>query len=114
MTVQQYLDSLKTNPEQVSFTQTMEIIEQEYNFTEVSFVNGGLENAAGENSGSCKLFAFAKLNGITEQLTLHCFGDYYRVEVLQAVNGSNHMNIRNFMKTGWQGIEFTAEALQVK
>jgi hypothetical protein len=29
-------------------------------------------------------------------------------------SGTNHQNIRNFMKTGWNGIQFEGEALQLK
>jgi hypothetical protein len=28
--------------------------------------------------------------------------------------GTNHQNIRNFMKTGWDGIAFYGEALELK
>jgi hypothetical protein len=31
----------------------------------------------------------------------HCFGAYYREEVLGDLEGTNHQNIRNFMKSGW-------------
>ena len=68
----------------------------------------------GENSGSCKLFAFARLQGLSEAQTLACFGSYYRDDVLGDPGGSNHQNIRNFMQTGWKGVQFEGEALKPK
>jgi len=39
------------------------------------------------------------------------FGDFYRKDVLGDLQGTNHQNIRNFMKTGWEGINFHRESL---
>jgi len=57
------------------------------------------------------LFSFAKLQGLTEEQTLACFGIYYRDDVLKNPDADNHQNIRNFIKTGWAGIEFDDLAL---
>ena len=57
----------------------------------------------GENSGSCKIFAFAQLHHLDEASTLACFGAYYRDDVLKHPQGSDHQNIRQFINTGWQG-----------
>ena len=38
-------------------------------------------------------------------LLLQLWGEYYR-EVLADPEGSSHQNIRNFMKTGWEGVPF--------
>lgn len=114
MTLDTFLDEIKKKPDQISFDKTMSIIDDLYVYNPVSFRNGILENAVGENSGSCKLFAFAKLNGLTESQTLHCFGDYYRIDVLQSSESDCHMNIRNFMQTGWSGITFSNNPLDLK
>jgi hypothetical protein len=45
---------------------------------------------------------------------LSCFGAYYQEDVLGDPDGTNHQNIRNFMKTGWDGIAFYGEALALK
>jgi hypothetical protein len=66
----------------------------------------------GENSGSCKLF-FAEIQNLSEQATLSCFGAYYQEDVLGDLDGKSQ-NIRNFMKTGWDGIAFYGEALELK
>jgi hypothetical protein len=102
---------LNESPESVAFNDTMAVIEALYDFTPAAFRNGELNNEAGQNNGSCKLFSFAKLQGLSQQQTLHCFGDYYRKDVLDNPDGSDHQNIRNFIKTGWDGIEFSGAAL---
>lgn len=109
-----FINKLKTQAETIEFTDTMAVIEQLYDFKETAFTNGDLHNQAGENSGSCKLFAFAHLQGFDQQQTLNCFGTYYRNEVLNEPEGDNHQNIRNFMRTGWDGITFEGQALRLK
>jgi hypothetical protein len=87
------------------------VIEELY-FSPTAFENGILHNA-GENSGSCKLFAFAEMQNLSEAATLSCFGAYYQEDVLGDLDGTNHQNIRNFMKTGWD-VAFYGEALELK
>ncbi|MDI1304059.1 MAG: HopJ type III effector protein [bacterium] len=109
-----FLEKLKQTPEAIAFTETIATIEENYTFTPTTFQNGSQINAAGENSGSCKLFAFSKLQNLTEAETLSCFGAYYYDDVLKNPAGTDHQNIRNFMKTGWNGIQFEGEALVSK
>jgi hypothetical protein len=92
----------------------MATIEAAYEFTATSFRNGELYNAAGQNSGSCKLFAFAQLQQLSEAQTLACFGNYYRQDVLANPDGVDHQNIRNFIRSGWAGIKFDAQPLTSK
>ncbi|MFD2563403.1 HopJ type III effector protein [Aquimarina rubra] len=110
MDVSDFIKKLRNTPEEVTFQNTMDIIDAHYSFEPVSFVNGNITNEAGQNSGSCKLFSFAKLQNLTKEETLHCFGKYYK-DVLGNPEGTDHQNIRNFMKTGWSGISFTGTAL---
>jgi hypothetical protein len=114
MTLETYITQLKQFPTTIAFTETIAIIEENYTFTPTAFQNGNQHNAAGENSGSCKLFAFAKLQNLTPEETLACFGAYYFEDVLKNPEGNDHQNIRNFMKTGWNGIRFEGEALEQK
>lgn len=109
-----FLEKLNTAENTIEFSDTMAVIDANYEFTAKEFKNGDLINQAGENSGSCKIFSFAKLNQFTQEQTLACFGKYYREDVLQNPNNTDHQNIRNFMKTGWQGIEFKEPALRNK
>ncbi len=112
MTLSAFLENLKSNPFKVSFSETIAVIDANYQFTPTAFSNGNQINNAGENNGSCKIFAFAKLNRLTELQTLSCFGSYYYDDVLQNPTGTDHQNIRNFMEFGWDGIRFENEALQ--
>lgn len=108
------LKQLKNEPENTLFSEVISVINENYLYTPTSFINGDIENVAGTNEGSCKIFAFAQLNNLSEQQTLACFGDYYRIDVLLHPEGNDHGNIRNFMQTGWQGIKFSSVALRLK
>ena len=113
MTMQQFKSKLKSNPTEITFTETMQIIEDNYIFTPTAFSNGDIKNKAGENAGSCKLFAFAKLHQLTKQETLFCFGEHYAT-ILEDENGTSHQNIRNFIKTGFDGLSFEGKVLTLK
>ena len=112
MTLQDFLDTVLTDPESIEFTDTIAIIESNYDFTASNFSNGEQYNNAGENEGSCKILAFALLNKLTEKQTLHCFGQYYREEVLDDPEGESHQNIRQFIQHGFDGIKFEKEVLR--
>ncbi|WP_299016272.1 HopJ type III effector protein [uncultured Polaribacter sp.] len=112
MTIQEFKTKLQENTT-VAFSDTMQVIEDNYKFTPTAFTNGTIENKAGENSGSCKLFAFAKLQKLSKAETLACFGEHYQ-NVLEDANGDAHQNIRNFMQTGFDGLNFNGEALALK
>ncbi len=114
MTLESFLQKLKNNPENIEFNDTMGIIDSQYVFTPTSFKNGDLINEAGQNSGSCKIFSFARIHGLTSEQTLACFGGYYRDDVLKHPENKDHQNIRNFMKSGWSGIEINNEPLKAK
>ena len=109
-----FLQRLNEAPASTAFSDTIATIDAHYDFTPTAFKNGGLLNEAGQNNGSCKIFSFARMHNLSVQQTLHCFGDYYRKDVLGTPEGSDHQNIRNFMKTGWEGIRFKGEALKPK
>ena len=114
MTILEFKTKLKENPNNVAFAETVEVIEAHYDFTPTSFVNGDLNNAAGENSGSCKVFAFAKIQSLTKEEALACFGAFYFEEVLNDPTGTGHQNIRNFMNTGFDGLTINGIALVEK
>ena len=111
MEISEYIDKVKAAPETLEFNELMALIEAEYRFTPAEFSNGGLLNTADQNQGSCKLFSFAQLNGLSKEETLACFGAFYREDVLQNPDADNHQNIRNFMQSGWNEIKFSSEAL---
>ncbi|EWH08147.1 type III effector HopPmaJ(Pto) [Catenovulum agarivorans DS-2] len=112
--IQSLLSKVQATPESVSFAEVIQVVEENYHFTETEFKNGETVNLAGQNNGSCKIFAFAKLHNLSPQQALHLFGDYYRKDVLENPQGTDHQNIRNFIKFGWDGVVFSSEALKVK
>ncbi|MCI4443473.1 MAG: HopJ type III effector protein [Lentimicrobium sp.] len=114
MTITSFLQKLKQTPNSITFPETIAVIEEYYDFTPTAFSNGTQHNEARQNSGSCKLFAFAQLQNLSQAETLACFGGYYFEEVLGDPEGTNHQNIRNFIKLGWEGIQFEGEALALK
>jgi len=111
MTLENLLNLVKTQPEEVEFADVVACIDSEYTFIETSFTNGSQENAAGENNGSCKLLAFAQLHDLTKDQTLALFGIYYRNDVLQNPEGSDHQNIRQFMQFGFDQVSFNGAPL---
>lgn len=111
MLLSQFLKMLSEKPDSIEFNQTMSVIDDNYNFVATEFSNGLQINAAAENSGSCKIFYFAKLHNLSEEQTLACFGLYYRDDVLQHPQANDHQNIRQFMINGWKGINFSSQAL---
>ncbi|MEW4922177.1 HopJ type III effector protein [Algibacter sp. 2305UL17-15] len=112
MKLETFINKLKNTTKSIAFSDTMAVIDQTYEFKPTAFKNGTLENAEGQNSGSCKLFAFAKLQGFSKDETLACFGQFYFEDVLEDPNGEGHQNIRNFMKTGFEGLSFEKNPLK--
>jgi hypothetical protein len=112
MELAEFLRRLGETPEDIAFDDTIAVVEANYDFTPTVFRNGDLRNEAGQNNGSCKVFSFARLQNLDPEQTLHCFGDYYRKDVLGKPQGTDHQNIRTFMKTGWAGIAFEGDALK--
>lgn len=111
MTLAKLLEVISQEPQNVSFDDVINTINDNYHYTATTFKNGDLVNESGTNEGSCKIFAFAQLNKLSAEQTLACFGRYYRDDVLANPDGSDHGNIRNFMISGWEGINFSGEAL---
>lgn len=114
MLIDDFLSTLKSTPTALQFSDTLAVIDAHYQFTPTRFRNGELTNEADQNQGSCKLLSFARLHGLTAEETLSCFGQYYRQDVLQNPAGSDHQNIRNFIKHGWDGVIFESQALTPK
>ncbi|EIT68556.1 MULTISPECIES: HopJ type III effector protein [Hydrocarboniphaga] len=112
MALPDFLQRLRATPERIEFADTIAAIESAYHYAPTAFRNGELHNAAGQNGGSCKIFAFARLQGLSQAETLACFGRYYRDDVLQHPDAVDHQNIRNFMHSGWSGVAFEGEALK--
>ena len=98
---------------QADFAAVLAHIDAHYAFSPTAFDNGSARNAAGENSGSCKLFSFAQLEGLDAAQTLSLFAEHYRA-VLATPEAGDHANIRNFMHYGWRGFGMPTLALSPK
>ncbi len=117
-TLTQFIHQIENDPETIAFQDVIKQIDANYHYTPTRFINGKNEdsvtNLAGENTGSCKIFSFAKIHGLDKTKTLHCFGQYYRQDVLQHPDNTDHANIRSFIKYGWGNICFDNAALVLK
>jgi hypothetical protein len=112
MSLNSLLKQIKNTPDQVEFKVVMDVISEHYDYTPATFRNGILVNEAGTNEGSCKIFSFGLLNRLSRDETLSCFGHFYRDEVQGDPEGDGHGNIRAFMVSGWEGIQFDHQALK--
>ena len=117
-TLKQFIHQVENSPETIAFQDVIKQIEENYLYTPTRFINGtnddSVTNLAGENEGSCKIFSFAKMHALDKTQTLHCFGQYYRQDVLQNPDNTDHANIRTFIKHGWDNISFDKAALVLK
>ncbi len=109
--VDSLLEKIKRSPEKIVFEDVIDVIATQYEYQATQFSNGEKTNVLNTNEASCKIFYFGKINSLTEEQTLACFGRYYREDVLLNPEGTDHENIRHFMKTGWSGIKFNRPAL---
>ena len=115
MSVNTLIEKIRSAPDTVEFNEVIDCIAEHYEYTPTRFINGSSDDAvineAGTNEGSCKIFAFAQLNKLNKAETLACFGRYYREDVLRDPEGTDHANIRTFMRHGPEGIRFDSPAL---
>ncbi len=95
------------------FSDTLAFISSHYDYQPSQFHNGSVENAAGENEGSCKTLGLAVLEGFTTEEALLSFGEHYQ-SVLATPGGTDHRNIRALMETGLPGVRFDQQPLTRK
>jgi len=81
------------------------MLDEQFEYGLIDFKNGDIMNAQGENDGSAKVLSYGALSNLDKDTTLKLWGQYYR-DVLATPDGTDHANIRNFMKTGWEGVPF--------
>ena len=112
------IQQIKSNPESIEFQDVINHIDNFYHYTPTQFSNGPdndyVISKVGENEGSCKIFSFAQIQQLDESQTLNCFGQYYRDDVLNHPDATDHANIRTFMKHGWKHVIFDHPALIAK
>ncbi|CAG8866949.1 hypothetical protein PS627_02232 [Pseudomonas fluorescens] len=93
------------------FADTLAFIARHYSYQPQAFNNGGVENAAGQNEGSCKTLGMALLEGLSDQQALLAFGEHYR-SVVATPEGTDHGNIRALIAHGLAGVKFAQQPLQ--
>ncbi|MFB1010794.1 MAG: HopJ type III effector protein [Thiopseudomonas sp.] len=104
-----FLDSLQSGNH--TFADTLAFIDTHYRYQPQAFTNGTLQNAAGENQGSCKILGLALLEGLSAKQALLAFGEHYR-HVLATPDGSDHANIRQLLRQGLEAVSFAQLPLQ--
>ena len=92
------------------FADTLAFIAAGYDYQPQAFSNRGVDNAAGQNEGSCKTLGLALLEGLSDEEALLAFGEHYR-SVLATPEGSDHGNIRALIAHGLAGVKFSAQPL---
>lgn len=95
------------------FADTLAFIAEGYAYQPQAFTNGNVENAAGQNEGSCKTLGLAMLEGLSDEETLLAFGEHYR-SVQATPEGSDHGNIRSLIANGLAGVTFEKQPLSRK
>ena len=93
-----------------AFADTLAFIAAGYDYQPQAFNNGAVENAAGQNEGSCKTLGLALLEGLSDEEALLAFGEHYRA-VVATPAGSDHGNIRALITHGLAGVKFTQQPL---
>ncbi|MBB2494742.1 HopJ type III effector protein [Aquipseudomonas ullengensis] len=95
------------------FADTLAFVAAHYDYQPSAFRNGNVENASGQNEGSCKTLGLALLEGFSLEETLRAFGEHYRA-VLANPDGNDHGNIRALQDTGLSGVQFAQPSLARK
>jgi 2,3,4,5-tetrahydropyridine-2-carboxylate N-succinyltransferase len=91
---------------------TIKAIKSIYHVPPQSYTVGGHMNLAGENEGSLAILSFASLHALTASQVFAMFGEAYD-EVRADPDGTNHPNIRAFLKYGMDGVGFDKGGIQL-
>lgn len=110
---QDLVQAVTNSPDTIEFNDVIALIDSAFTFTPTAFTNGDVSNEANQNNGSCKLLALGQHLKLNQAQTLALFGSFYREDVLKNPDGNDHANIRNFMKTGHEGVAFETFPLVV-
>ncbi|KAL7467216.1 hypothetical protein ACHAXS_007471 [Conticribra weissflogii] len=102
---QRFNANLEMSGDDLKFEEFIALCDEQYEAGLIEFKNGDIVNMPGENEGSAKVLSYAALADFDKEMTLKLWGQYYR-DVLATPDGTDHLNIRNFMKYGWEGVDF--------
>lgn len=97
--------NLEMSGDDLMFDEFLTLCDEQYESGLVEFKNGDMVNMPGENDGSAKVLSYGALAEFDQSTTLKLWGQYYR-DVLATPDRTDHQNIRNFMKSGWDGVDF--------
>jgi len=107
------LNALRSRLQQddYAFSETLAFVAEHYDYQPSAFRNGDVENAAGQNEGSCKTLGLALLEGFSQDEALRAFGEHYR-SVVATPQGSDHGNIRALINHGLAAVKFEQQPLK--
>ena len=54
------------------------------------------------------------MHSLDEKDAIRCFGEHYKSVLESPKDVTSHLNIRNFLKMGWEGVSIDKNALSVK
>jgi hypothetical protein len=97
--------NLEMSGDDLTFEEFITHCDENYEDGLIEFKNGDIVNKPNENHGSAKVLSYAALADFDQETTLKLWGQYYR-DVKANPEGDDHQNIRNFMKYGWEGVDF--------
>lgn len=100
-----FAERIKNGEKQKSFDEVIQFIDKHYTYFAVPFSCGDVKSSANTNLGSAKVFSFALMTKMNVDATLRLFAEHYDA-VISTPNGTDHPNIRNFIKLGWSGVTF--------
>eukprot|EP00584_Thalassiosira_punctigera_P008337 CAMPEP_0172529752 /NCGR_PEP_ID=MMETSP1067-20121228/3743_1 /TAXON_ID=265564 ORGANISM="Thalassiosira punctigera, Strain Tpunct2005C2" /NCGR_SAMPLE_ID=MMETSP1067 /ASSEMBLY_ACC=CAM_ASM_000444 /LENGTH=210 /DNA_ID=CAMNT_0013313871 /DNA_START=35 /DNA_END=667 /DNA_ORIENTATION=+ len=98
--------NLEMSGDDLMFDEFITLCDEQYEYGLIEFKNGDITNGPGENDGSAKVLSYAALADFDKDMTLKLWGQYYR-DVVATPEKDDHQNIRNFMKYGWDGVDFS-------
>ena len=113
MNTAQCLKIIRSESE-ISFSDFIELIDNEYCFSNIAFENGNILNSINENQGSAKVFCFGRMHSLSKQETLKCFGEHYKSVLESPEDTKSHLNIRSFIENSWKGLLIDYDALTIK
>jgi len=100
-----FAEDVKSGSLQPSLAESISFIDKHYDYFAVPFSCGEVVNPANTNTGSAKIFSFGLMTRMSKEQVLRLFGEVYRN---LSPNGSDHQNIRSFVKNGWPGVVFSS------
>ena len=103
--VKAFAEKIKAGGSPANFAETIALIDEHYQYFEVPFSVGDVKNKANENTGSAKVLSLGLMTRMDEKATLRLFGEHY-AQVQATPQGTDHANIRSFIKNGFPGVEF--------